>query len=181
MNKLYVIEGQDRCGKSSLVNALRKNIKNPKIAVMHSSKPPAGVDVVDWTVTYYYNLLDQAINMVNEGWDVILDRSWLGESVYGPIYRNVNIGLKTMEEGCLDRIGAIDSRLIVMVDDASSIASRSDGESMSDDLNFLEKERAAFLVAYENTIVRNKEIVDWSYEEFSSKYIEELALEMING
>lgn len=181
-SRIYIIDGQDRCGKSTTVNLLRKHIKNPKILVVHSSKPPSGVDVEDWTIAHYSEVVNNLQAMADEGWDIIMDRSWLGESVYGPIYRNVDIGLSTLEDDCLPfKEDTERFKLLILVDDASSIASRSDGESMSDDLNMLESERSGFKAAFEATSITSKELIDWEYEEFSVKLLEQIVLEMING
>lgn len=174
MNKVYIVEGQDRCGKSTVVDLLRRNIKNPKIIVIHSAKPPKDVDLEEWTLAHYYNLNKTVYFLVQEGYDVILDRSYLGETVYGPLYRSVSIPLKTLELS-----NAIKQELIVLVDDASSIASRSDGLSMSDDIAMLEAERKAFRDSFFASSVANKELIDWEYESFSKSKLEAFVKGMI--
>ena len=181
-NRLYVIEGQDRCGKSTAVNLLRSKITNPKILVLHSSKPPKGVNPETWTRDHYEAVLNTALYLVEaEGCDVIMDRSWLGETVYGPLYRGVSIPQNELEQSFLlepDYINRI--KLLVLVDDASSIASRSDGESMSEDLTFLENERALFKTAFANTSIVNKTLIDWEYEEFSKTALNDIVETLIN-
>jgi hypothetical protein len=176
MNKVYIVEGQDRCGKGTLVDILRKSITNPKILVIHSAKPPKNVDPEAWTVSYYNSLKETITYLYTFGYDIILDRSWIGETVYGPIYRNVHIPLPKLE---LDP--AIPQELIIMVDDPSSIASRSDGLSMSDNLAFLESERKAFVEAYFNSALKTKELIDWEYESYSKSKLEGFAKSMIGG
>lgn len=176
MNKIYIIEGQDRCGKSTAVDILRKTITNPKILVIHSAKPPRDVDVKQWTLDYYWNLRITITQLYLRGYDIILDRSWLGETVYGPLYRNVTIPLKELELPA-----TFPQALLVLVDDASSIASRSDGLSMSDNIDMLENERSLFKHAFNSSCVANKELVDWSYEVYSKQNLETLIKEMINA
>ena len=183
MNRLYIIEGQDRCGKSTAVNLLRKKIKNPRLFVIHSSKPPIGVDVREWTLAHYKHVVNYAIDLVMLGWDVIMDRSWLGETVYGPLYRNVNISLEELEDMFITNpmIDLETVKMLVLVDDASHIAMRSDGESMSDDLNMLEQERAAFKNSTLHTRIPNATLIDWEYEEFSVAALDEIVEVMINA
>lgn len=180
-NKIYIIEGQDRCGKSSMVNALRSKIKNPALITLHSTKPPKDVDANEWTVEYYNNLFKVTYSLFLQGFDVILDRSWLGEFVYGPLYRYeegftftekdlLGVDLSELPNEILDNI-----HLLVFVDDAASIAQRSDGESMSDDLYMLEQERTAFKKAFELTKIKNKQIFDWHYDIFSADNINTIA------
>lgn len=182
-NRLYIIEGQDRCGKSTTVNLLRSAITNPNILVLHSSKPPKNVDVEKWTRAHYQAVLNSILYLVEvDNFDVIMDRSWLGESVYGPLYRNVDIPLSELERSFL--IPSTDPdliKLLVLVDDASSIASRSDGESMSEDLEFLENERALFKAAFEKTGVVNKTLIDWEYEEYSKEALKQLVENLVNA
>lgn len=176
MNKIYIVEGQDRCGKGTLIDILRKNITNDKILVIHSAKPPKDVGAMTWTINYYKNLKATIKFLYGAGFDIILDRSWVGETVYGPIYRNVHIPLAELE---LEDF--ISQALIVLVDDASSIASRSDGLSMSEDLGALESERKAFKEAFFGSTVKNKELIDWEYEPYSKSKLEGFARSMING
>ena len=69
MNKIYIIEGQDRCGKSTAVDILRKTITNPKILVIHSAKPPRDVDAEQWTLDYYQSLRITITQLYLRGFD----------------------------------------------------------------------------------------------------------------
>ena len=179
-NRVYIIEGQDRCGKSTTVDILRNLISNPRILVIHSSKPPKGIKDTDvWSTSYYDNLIQHVCDSVKQGYDVILDRSWLGETVYGPMYRNDNIPLSRLEyllsvKSNNDLVTNDIIRMLVLVDDASSIADRDDGLSMSEELNKLEAERTKFKESFEKSIIRHKELIDWSYETFSKDILTEI-------
>ena len=174
-NKIYIIEGQDRCGKTSLTNMLRSRIKNPKVVTIHSSKPPIGVDVVEWTLEYYNNLINTAQNLWSQGFDVILDRAWLGEVVYGPLYRNTKITLADLEAPLKYTSNPEAFELLVLTDDAVSIAGRADGLSISDDVDFLRLEEKYFKAAYEDTTLVNKRYVNWGdVAKYSSTMISQL-------
>ena len=69
---IYVVEGLDRCGKSTFIDFLRSQIKNPKIMVIHSGKPPKNVDAEIWTRQYYGNLMNEITNLSNKGYDIII-------------------------------------------------------------------------------------------------------------
>lgn len=179
MNRLYIVEGQDRCGKSTLVNTLRQKLTNPKTVTIHSGKPPKGVNVESWTKQHYKNLYQTIDIMLLDGYDIILDRSWIGEMVYGPLYRDTNLTEKDM--GISGVIPDFQTVLVILTDDAASIAQRSDGESMSDDLYMLETERKLFADAFNKTHLEQKNLFDWQYDEFSIETINAIADVMINN
>lgn len=179
MNRLYIVEGQDRCGKSTLVNTLRSKLTNPKTITIHSGKPPKRVNVATWTKQHYKNLYQTIDILLLDGYDIILDRSWLGELVYGPLYRGTSLTEKDM--GISGIIPDFQTVLVILTDDAASIAQRSDGESMSDDLYMLEQERKLFADAFDTTYIAQKNIYDWQYDDFSQELINMIADTMINN
>ena len=95
---IYIIEGLDRCGKTSFIDVLRNQIKSPYIFTIHSTKPPGNVNYKEWSKKYYTNLISRIVNLSLQGNIIILDRSWIGETVYGPIYRNTNIPLSYFDQ-----------------------------------------------------------------------------------
>ena len=181
MNKIYVIEGQDRCGKSSLSDQLRSQIKNSKILMIHSGKPPRSVDPEQWTREYYSALSDAIVASHVQGYDVILDRSWIGETVYGPIYRDVHIPLDQLEDKLTRYERFMDVVLVLMTDAPSNLISRSDGLSLSDDLVKLGAERELFLSAFNSSSIHTKLLIDWSTQDFSQATLSKYAQELIHG
>ena len=176
---IYVVEGLDRCGKTTFTNYLRSMIQNPKILVIHSSKPPSNVDPVTWTILYYGQLIDQCINLSKDGYDIILDRSWLGEVVYGPIYRNTNIPLRILEEQLLTNNEHF--KMVVFIDNPSALVKRDDGMSLSNDLSKKEYEVASFKAAFDASVIESKYMFDWSHCDFSTDLLKNLAASLING
>lgn len=71
---LLILEGLDKCGKTTFANKFAK-----KARIIHSTKYDDSVKV-----------LAQAVRMSQNGKLVILDRSFLSEMCYGPVYRNEN-------------------------------------------------------------------------------------------
>ena len=51
---------------------------------------------------------------------------------------------------------------------------------MSEDLTFLETERALFKNAFANTVIVNKTLIDWEYEEFSKTALNNIVETLIN-
>lgn len=181
MNKIYVVEGQDRCGKSSISDQLRTQIKNSKILMIHSGKPPKGVDPERWTREYYSALSDVIIATHMQGYDVILDRSWIGETVYGPIYRDVHIPLYELEDKLTRYGGFKDVVLVLLTDAPSNLVARSDGLSLSDDLVTLGAERERFLSAFNSSSIHTKLLIDWRAQDFSQAALSKYAQELISG
>lgn len=185
-NKIYVIEGQDRCGKSSFIDFLRNRITNPKLLVMHSSKPPKGIeDVRLWATRHYFSLGSTISKLWADGYDIILDRSWIGEYVYAPLYRGMNPEDEWMFD--LEANVILHNRdldgwyktkqfpsydtpsvcLAIFSDIPSNLAIRNDGNNISSKLEDLQLERDRFLSAFNKTNIKNKILVDWSETDFS--------------
>jgi thymidylate kinase len=91
MKPVFVIEGVDGCGKSTLIRNLKKYFGSDVPVVIHSGKPPANLrtklELFDYQQKYFENLLLEVIPRLVDYWPVILDRAHIGETVYAPIYR----------------------------------------------------------------------------------------------
>lgn len=86
MEQLLIIEGPDRVGKTSLVNALKHKIKN--VVVIKFDGPKAGTpwEMHDEQEHKSRQSLIHIHHLLNDGKIVILDRSHIGEYVYSKIY-----------------------------------------------------------------------------------------------
>lgn len=131
---ILILEGLDRCGKSTLVSDLRKNyFTNPKLIVHHASAPPKGVaDPNAWEVRHYTETSDTFHYLsAKEGYDIICDRFHLGAIVYGMRYRGMDpyeiykVDANRIANGHEDQIA-----LVLLTDDVDSIISREDGMSL---------------------------------------------------
>lgn len=176
---IYLVEGPDRTGKSTFIDMLRSTLKNPYIMTIHCGKPPKDVDNVEWTKRHYLNLISRILYLNNNGHDVILDRSWLGETVYGPLYRNTDIPLNFFERLISDFNNQF--KLVLFLDSAESLLSREDGNSHSNDLEFKNKELSLFLNSYNESIIKNKYLVDWSSLQFSKDKINCIVNNLLSG
>ena len=79
MGKVIILEGPDGGGKTTLARELEKH----GFLYRHEGPPPLGRDQVE----YYMRSLNQAIEGPS---DVVFDRLYLGELVYGPIIRGID-------------------------------------------------------------------------------------------
>lgn len=176
---IYLIEGPDRVGKSTFIDLLRSTIKNPYIVTIHCGKPPKDVDNVSWTKKHYLNLISRILNLNNSGHDIILDRSWIGEMVYGPLYRNTNIDLEFFETPIMSFKNQF--KLLLFLDSAESLLSREDGNSHSNDLEFKTGELSLFTKSFDESIIDNKWLIDWSNHEFSKSNVALIVNNLLSG
>lgn len=72
---IYIIEGVDGTGKSTLANTIASAMRCP---IIHMSQP---VDSVPGVMFSSY------MDIITNHRDVILDRCWYSEMVYGPVFR----------------------------------------------------------------------------------------------
>ena len=95
ITKLIIVDGMDNTGKSTLITRLTnvlEQLGNTTITI-HSQKPPKDIapeDTAAYQHKYYLDLIDKLVSLKHEHkYDyIILDRGWVSEYVYGPLYRN---------------------------------------------------------------------------------------------
>lgn len=154
---IAIICGQDRTGKSTLINQLRKTyFKNPKTIVHHSSSPPKVENPNQWEIEHYRNILDTAIEMShNQGYDFIFDRLHLGAIVYGKKYRNADPKLIYG----IDKHFLTDEKdvfLVLLTDYSEAILAIDDGESLETNVEDYEYTRTEFIDAFNKSVCVNK-------------------------
>lgn len=155
---ILIIEGMDRCGKSTLVEQLRKRyfLNNTRVLVHHSSSPPKVENPNEWEVHHYRSLLD-ASYMLNysHDFDIIYDRFHLGAIVYGKKYRNADpediYAIENMYIYPGDEIA-----LVLLTDWADAIMERDDDDSLEGSAEEFAQTRAAFEEAFNRSIIPNK-------------------------
>jgi thymidylate kinase len=146
-----IIEGQDRCGKDTLINNIIKEYKIP-FQVLHYYAN-RGKDYKTFGSDLYNNMFD----IFHQQQFVIANRAHLGEKVYGPLYRKQNG----------DYIDSIEKKfntksilLIVLVDEPENLIARDDGDSHSIDSDLKLKEKELFTKAYEDSTIKEKMIIN---------------------
>jgi thymidylate kinase len=146
---LLIVEGLDRCGKSTLVEHLRKRyFTSPNILVHHSSSPPKVENPNAWEIKHYSSLFRTARDLVKfGGYDVIFDRFHLGAAVYGEKYRGANpADIYELDYRYLSNYPQ--AALILLTDDPEAIAARDDGDSLEKSLHEYNETMSAFIEAY---------------------------------
>ena len=154
---LTIIEGLDRCGKSTLVEHLRKKyFTSPDIIVHHSSSPPKVESPNDWELQHYESLFQFSQMLIDDySYDVIFDRFHLGAVVYGVKYRNANpIGIFEIDKRYLSSYP--NAALILLTDEPEAIASRDDGGSLEKSLDEYSQTKKSFINAFERSSCINK-------------------------
>lgn len=78
---IYIIEGPDGAGKTTLVEQIKKSHMNAKVLHFGAPQTPEEAD-------NYYKVYAAAINAMRDDEVLIFDRSWYSDMVYGPVMRN---------------------------------------------------------------------------------------------
>lgn len=170
VTKLIIVDGMDNTGKSTLIARLTKvleSLGNTTITI-HSQKPPKDIapeDTSAYQHKYYLDLINMLTTLKSERkYDyIILDRGWISEYVYGPLYRN-----RSKQEIVEDNI-VLDKKvlslfnipsdvyLIMLLGSTKFLLSREDGKSLSDnDENLIELERTEFEKGYDYSLIDKK-------------------------
>ena len=158
---IYIIEGIDRIGKSTLVSNIMKN--NGFHNVVHYERPMKSPFYNNSLYDYQYasfvsgfELIKNASHLTN----IIFDRFHLGEYVYAPLYRGydgnyVFTDLEQTYKNSLD-----DVKLILLITHDLDIIS-DDGESF--DYAARGDEQQAFVDAFYNSSIKDKRIIHTTY------------------
>ena len=78
---IYIIEGPDGAGKTTLVEQIKKSHMNAKVLHFGAPQTPEEAD-------NYYKVYAEATNTMRDDEVLIFDRSWYSDMVYGPVMRN---------------------------------------------------------------------------------------------
>lgn len=143
-----IIEGIDRCGKSTLINNILKHYGPHPI--IHCSSPPKGIENPG---KYQEVFFDKCFKILDEkASDVIFDRCHLGEYIYGPLYRKTDPNF-IFDIESFHQIACEDTRLVLLYTDDFSIM-KDDGLSFN--YNARDKEHDLFLEAFQKSKIKNK-------------------------
>jgi thymidylate kinase len=148
---VYIIEGIDNSGKSTQVKLLQKELskmgKYP--IIIHCSSLDKSLSFSD-NKNYYIKLISK-IKELNKDFDIIMDRSHLGEAIYGPLYRNYS------GDYVLNLLSDFsDVKLVLFTDEIQNVIQRDDGDSFSINKNKKEKELQYFRNMLNLVQIKNK-------------------------
>ena len=181
----YIIEGVDRTGKSSLINAIidRKgyhpviHYQRPKILSIYSGTSPILPEY-----EYQYASFCNQFQLIESRVPLIFDRAHLGEYVYSEIYRGYDGSYIFDLEKQFNMANAHHVKLILLVcPDGGWDKLEDDGESF----NWANKafEQTDFIQAFDRSIFPNKQMVEVLKEDpyglgFEHKTIDEIIKEI---
>ncbi len=156
-----IIEAPDRCGKTSLVDNLQtyfSNQNNPHLVLKFSViKNVSSIQHKN----SYVNLTEQTLELMKHSQNLIMDRSFLGEIIYGELYRSnplTESDLRSMithyyEQSDKNRSIIDELKLIVLVDEPENLLSREDNNSLSShSLEMIKKEVDLFTKLKDSSI-----------------------------
>lgn len=187
---VIIVEGPDRCGKGTFIESFRNIATTPNIVHLHSTKPPelfAANTLQErasrnrqqklWSAEYNKGLicniqcLADALNDI-----IILDRSYLGEYIYGNLYRSARYSNRDFNDFELDYLPLDDYNfvLVTFVDSPENLLHRDDGKSHSNIIEYKNVEVDRFKELHQLSIIKKKYLIDWSREEFSKILLDEL-------
>lgn len=168
--QVYIIEGLDRLGKSTLIEGIRDKLGYYE--VIHFSKPPKvptaytglspikGVPAgMEGVYTLQRESFLNAMLLARSGARVIFDRSWVGEAVYAPMYRGYSgdyVFQQELDTGLADTNCA---RLILLWEDFE-VAKHfvDDGESLGK-IEDRQEQQWRFMAEFEKSNIRDKRLI----------------------
>lgn len=166
MQKFFIIEGLDRCGKDTQIGLLQKRYFPEFWHVFHYSKIP--FDQINQHKEYSESLysdmfLLMADNIISER-NFIFNRSHLGESVYAPLYRGYDGDyVFDIERKFLEPTGdVLQQRLfmITLVNDPAILVKRDDGLGFTKSEEGIKKEKERFERAHNKSLIKNKLLIN---------------------
>lgn len=167
MKKVYVVEGLDRLGKDTLIGGILNvggfyqelHFGKPKLLDIYSSAALDGIpEGRQQHYIYQYQSFLNAMMMIRSGARIIFNRSWIGEAVYSPIYRQFS-GDYVFKLETDFNIESADIRLILLTEDfAASSHFEDDGESLGP-VSKRAEEQTRFIQAFERSTICDKRII----------------------
>lgn len=160
---VFIIDGIDRTGKDLLVQSIRHSLGYHE--VIHFGKPEK-LRIYEYFTnplkTYQRDSFDNAMRLVKAAAKaevrLILNRSWLGEYIYAPLYRGYQGDFVFDLEREHELGASANIRLILLLEDFQ--ASRhftSDGQSFDDTAR--EEEQDLFIEAFNRSIIADKRMI----------------------
>ncbi len=161
---ILILEAPDRCGKSTQVQKLIHLFHDKSIHQLHYSSVKGFKE--KWEIKNYscrmYSDMFKLLYSNYKDMHFILDRSHLGEMIYGPMYRNYDgdyvLNIENYWKDFEDFWNEI--YLITFIDTPVGLVARDDGLSFSTDLEKKTKEVELFKKAYDKSLIKHKFLID---------------------
>jgi len=160
MTRAFVIEGVDRLGKDTLIESIQQRLGY--FQVVHFQKPrilDAYKIFKNSQLKYQEDSFTNAMQMLKSSAKFIFNRSWVGEAVYGPMYRNTDSSyIWKLEQ--THNIGQMqDVRLILLVEDFSKSKHFVDDGLSLGSIEKRAQEQQLFIDAFNKSAFPDKKII----------------------
>jgi thymidylate kinase len=159
---IVILEGMDRCGKDTQANAIINHYVGCSFHQIHYSKTPKLTPQASlaYANRLYHGMFKLADMALESDLSLIINRSHLGENVYGHYrgYDGAYVFELEREYGHLMN----DIYLFVLVDEPTNALEREDGDSWGKTLGEKQDEKARFEDAYYFTSIVNKTLINIS-------------------
>ena len=164
-NLFIIIEGPDNVGKSTLIQNLKNNFNNFTLHNIHYSnvKQESPAKTIEYSTKLYTEMFQNMFECSKyEKSGMILDRSHIGEMVYGPVYRGYTGEYVLDIERKFTHVHPVwdNLYLITLIDQPENLINRDDGLSFSIDIKKKETEINNFINAYEKSLIKNKLLIN---------------------
>lgn len=129
--QLIIIDGPDNTGKDSAIAKILEHFPNAAVQRFVGTKKQ-GDDALQYQTNIYKNFIG-SLSSPNSPEVIILNRCWVGEMVYGPLYRQENyVDCTNMVFDMFDSIPPeIDVKYIYLTAPVSFLVRNDDGLSLS--------------------------------------------------
>ena len=158
--RVFIIEGLDRLGKSTLIEGILDvggfyqviHFQKPKLLSAYQESAMSRADAL---FKYQKRSFETLFKMVNSNGYFIFDRAHLGEFVYSPLYRNYGGDYVFDLEHIFYVDMRADVRLILLTEDLSK-STHFEDDGLSFDITKREQEQQLFLQAFDRSVIRDK-------------------------
>ena len=168
--KLIIIDCMDNTGKITLIKRLTNVLEQlgHTTITIHSQKPPKDIkpeETSKYQHDYYTDLINKLVELKHEHkYDyIILDRGWISEYVYGPLYRNRAKQEIVEDNIVLDKkvLSGFDActgvYLIMMLGTTDFLLKQEDGKSLSkNSKELIDIERNEFEKGFSYSLISKK-------------------------
>lgn len=159
MSKLIIIEGTDNVGKDTQQNLIIEKLNDLVFHKIHYSSLPFKADVekhFTYSSTMYDDMFKLMLSAKEKNINIIFNRSHLGETVYGPLYRNYSGDyVFDIEKNYVNELRN-ELYLITLTNDPHTIWNRDDGKSFYKNEEGIRAEVEGFTRAHRLSKIKNK-------------------------
>lgn len=164
--KIVIIEGTDNIGKDTIISKL---LEDYNVATVIHCSSPKSKDPIQAAKEQDRLFNTQILNVITNKYNsdvVIFNRSFIGEYVYGVLYRNRNnietlVMINKLEDLLNTYIDSKDLIYIQLLSSSTKLMQRNDdNKSLSEgDVEYMEQEISLFKEVFHNSNIENKHLI----------------------